>query len=214
MKLVLALLLPSIVCYCVASDPNPDLPSESDPTGSSISLPEEISSGNPTIATTDAANLQREEPSTDHPLDIGESVEFLSQSKSDSCGSDRIQNPSRGKRYRRQSCPSPFVSPDAARKNPVSIPPLPSWGRTRLNLQRPKKALPPGDQKLCSDEWHNMPVCAPESFAEGDYLPSCRLSTSTSTHPLLRLETTGCHSQICYPFWSSASITNGCFLLY
>ena len=197
MKLALVLLLPSIVRYCVASDPNPDLPPESDPTGTSISLPEEISSGNPTIATTEAANLQREEPSTDHPLDIGESVEFLSQSKSDSCGSDRIQDPSRRKRLRRQSCPSPFISPDMARKNPVSIPSLPIGESTGLNMQRSKKAPPldimKADENLCADDWHNVPVCAQESFALGDYLPSCR--PSTLTHPLLRLETTGCRSE-------------------
>lgn len=183
MKLILVLLLPSIVRYCVASDPNSDLPPESDPTWSSISLPEEISSGNPTIATTDAANLQREEPSPDHPLDIGESVEFLSQSKSDSCGSDRIQDPSSRKRFRRQSCLSPSISPDTARKNPVSIPSLPIWGNTGVSTPGTKKAPPlviiREDRRLCADEWHNMPVCAQESSAKGDYLPSCRPSMWT-----------------------------------
>lgn len=183
MKLVLVLLLPSIVRYSVASDPNSDLPPESDPTWSSISLPEEISSGNPTIATTDAASWQREEPSPDHPLDIGESVEFLSQSKSDSCGSDRIQDPSSRKRFRRQSCLSPSISPDTATKNPVSIPSLSSWGSPGVNMPRRKKVQPLGiireDRRLCADEWHNMPVCAQESSAKGDYLPSCRSSMWT-----------------------------------
>lgn len=206
MKLVLVwelLLFPSIVRYCVASDPNPDLQPESDPTSSSISLPEEISSGNPTISTTDASNLQSEEPSPDRPVDIGESVAFLSQSKSDSCVLDRIQAPSRRKRFRRQSCLSPFIAPEAAKKNPVSIP---SWGSNYPSISRPKQAPIPGgiikeDRKLCADEWHNMPVCAQESFAERDYLPFCRPSTlKTSFAPPQNDRLPFTIGKICYPF--------------
>lgn len=204
MKLVLVwelLLLPSIVRYCVASDPNPNLQPGSDPTSSSISLPEEISSGNPTISTTDASNLQSEGP--DRPVDIGESVEFLSQSKSDSCVLDRIQAPSRRKRLRRQFCPSPFISSGAAKKNPLSIP---SWDSNYPSLsivpeQNPVPVIIKEDRKLCADEWHNMPVCAQESVAEGDYLPLCRPSTlNTSFAPPQNDRLPFTIGKICYPF--------------
>lgn len=172
------LLLPFIVRYCVASDSNIDLPPESGTTSSSISLPEEIFNGNPASATGDPTNLQREQPSPDHPFDIGESVELLSQSKSDSCVPDKNQAPGRRLRFRRDSCPSQFISPDAARKNPVTIPSIPTWGS---DIPAPKRVPFSGvvreDRALCVDDWQNVPVCAPESFAEGDYLPSCRLST-------------------------------------
>lgn len=141
-------------------------------------------------------------PSPDLPVGVGESVEFLSQSKSDSCVLDRIQAPSRRKRFRRQSCPSPFI-PDAARKNPVSIP---SWGSNYPSLSRQKQVPIPGgiikeDPKLCADEWHNMPVCAQESLAERDYLPLCRPTTSnTSFAPPQNDRLPFTTGKICYPF--------------
>lgn len=177
MKLVLVwelLSLPFIVRYCAASDPNPNGPPDSDTTSYSLSLPEEISKGNPTSATTDAANFQRVEPYPDHPFDIGES-------KSDPCLSDKNQAPSRRRRLRRQSCPGQFNSPDSARKAPVTLPPTSTWGSIDLNIpkeiQVPWSGVVRPDPNLCPDDWIDTPVCAPESSAIGDYLPSCRLRT-------------------------------------
>lgn len=184
MKLVLVwelLSLPFIVRYCVASDPNPDSPPDSDTTSISIPLPEEISSDNPISATIDAANFQREEPSADHPFDIGESAEVHSQSKSDPCLFGKNQAPNSRRRLRRQSCHSQFTSPNTDKMNPVTLPPIPTWGSTGLNIPPAKQVPFSGgireDQTLCADDWHNMPVCAQESSAKGDYLPSCRPST-------------------------------------
>lgn len=181
MKLVLVwelLSLPFIVRYCAASDPNPNRLPDSETASTSISLPEEeISKGNPISATTDADNFQRGEHSPDHPFDIGESLELHSQSKSDPCLSDKNQAPSRRRRLRRQSCSSPFISPYRARKTPVTLPPTTTWGNTDINIpinQVPWSGGIREDPKLCADDWHNMPVCAPESSAIGDYLPSCR----------------------------------------
>lgn len=181
MKLVLVwdlLLLPFIVRYCVASDPSLDFPSESDTTSSSISLLEKTSNRNPASASRDVAQLQRPESSPDHPFDVGESRELLSQSKSDDCLSDETQTPSRRKRFRRQFCPSQLTAPNSASKNPVTIPSIPIWRDTDINL--PKQVPfsgPTEDLELCADDWINVPVCAKESSAIGDYLPSCRLST-------------------------------------
>lgn len=183
MKLVLVcelLSLPFIVRYCAASNPNPGRLPDSETTSTSISLPEEKSKGNPISTTTDAANFQRGEHSPDHPFDIGESLELYSQSKSDLCLPDKNQAPSRRRRLRRQSCLSPFISPHRTRKTPVTLPPIPTWGNTDLNI--PTNQVPSSggiieDSNLCADDWHNMPVCAPESSAIGDYLPSCRPRT-------------------------------------
>lgn len=183
MKLVLVwelLSLPFIVHYCAASDSNPNRLPDSETTSTSISLPEEISKGNPISATTDAANFLRGKYSPDHPFDIGESLELHSQSKSDPCLPDKNQAPRRRKRSRRQSCSGPFISPYRTRKGPVTLPPIPTWGNTDLNIpinQVPSSSGIREDPELCADDWHNMPVCAPESSAIGDYLPSCRPRT-------------------------------------
>lgn len=184
MKLVLVwelLSLPFIVRYCAAaSDPDPNRPPDSDTTSISISLPEEISNGNPISATTDAADLQQGESSPDHPFDIGESLESNSQNKNDLCLSDKVQAPGRRRRLRRESCSSKFISPDRARKNPTTLPPVPTWD-TEFSIPVINQVGKAGgireDPKLCADDWHNLPVCAQESSAIGDYLPSCRPRT-------------------------------------
>lgn len=205
MKLFLVwklLSLPFIIRYCAAaaSDPNPNrLLTDSETTStSSISLPEEISKANPisaaTITTTEAANFhrRRDNPPPDHPpFDIGEeeSSELHSQSKEedDPCLSDeKTQAPSRRRRLlRRQLCPSPPSSftnpPNNARKNPVTVPSIPTWGNTDLNIPIIRVPSAPAvvreTPELCADDWQNVPVCAPEDSAIGDYLPSCRPRT-------------------------------------
>lgn len=183
MKLVLVwelLSLPFIVRYCVASDPNPSRPLDSDTTSISTFLPEEISKGNPISPATDETNSQRGEPNPDQPFNLKESLELHSQSKSDPCLSDKNQAPSSRRRLRRQSCQNHYVSPERALKAPVSLPPIPTWGNSDLNIPKNEVPLFGGikeDPELCADDWINMPVCAPESFAIGDYLPSCRPRT-------------------------------------
>lgn len=197
MKLVLVwelLSLAFIVRYCAASDPKPNRTPDSDTTSISISLPEEISKGNPISAITDAANFQQEKPSPDYPFDIVENFGLHSQSKSDPCLSDKNPAPSRRRRLRQQYCSSQFISPDRARKNPVTLPPMRKTWRNDLNIPAANQVPWSGgiidDRNVCSDEWHNMPACAPESSAIGDYLPSCRPRTyrllySTSKRTLL-----------------------------
>lgn len=206
MKLVLVwelLSLPFIVRYCAAaaaSDLNPNrlLPDSETTSTSSISLPEgEISKANPistvttTTTTTEASNFQQwresSPPSTDHPtFDVGgeESSEMHSQNTDDHCLLDeKNQGPSRRRRLRRrQFCLSPpFDSrPGKARKNPVTLPPIPAWGNSNINI--PIKLAPPAtsvieNPELCADGWHNMPACAPADSLIGDYLPSCRPRT-------------------------------------
>lgn len=208
MKLVLVrelLSLPFIVRYCAAvaasdSSPNRLLPDSETTSTSPISLPEgKISKANPisTITTTEASNFQQwrenSPPSTDHPpFDIGgeESSELHSQQgKDDPCLSDeKNQAPSRRRRLRRQACLAPpFSSPYGARKNPVTLPPIPAWGDTDLNI--PIKLAPPAagvteNPELCADDWQNMPVCAPEDSAIGGYLPSCRPRTFEKKNPV------------------------------
>lgn len=142
MKLVLVwelLSLAFIVRCCAASDPNPNRTPDSDTTSISISLPEEISKGNPISATTAAANFQQGKPSPDHPFDIVESFGLHSQSKSDPCLTDKNLAPSRRRRLRRQSCSSQFISPDSARINPVTLPQMRTPWSNDLNLPTAKQ---------------------------------------------------------------------------